>query len=60
MDVKHGGSRVGLLGSLYIIEESQSRNRLRELIELLLSVEEMVGMEATFSKLIVIFSLLAF
>jgi hypothetical protein len=56
MDEKHGGSRVGLLGGLYIIEESQSRNRLRELNELLMSVEEMVVMEASISEFVDKFS----
>eukprot|EP00557_Chaetoceros_sp_GSL56_P000488 CAMPEP_0176489560 /NCGR_PEP_ID=MMETSP0200_2-20121128/7355_1 /TAXON_ID=947934 /ORGANISM="Chaetoceros sp., Strain GSL56" /LENGTH=629 /DNA_ID=CAMNT_0017886713 /DNA_START=39 /DNA_END=1928 /DNA_ORIENTATION=- len=55
-DEKHGGSRDGLFGGLYIIEESESRSRLREVNDLILSVEEMMQMEASIADFVDNFS----
>ena len=55
-DETHGGSRDGLFGGLYIIEESESRSRLRELNDLIISVEEMVEMEASITDCVDNFS----
>ena len=43
----HGGSRDGVLGGMYILEEAGQRDKLRQVDDLLKSIEELVIMKAS-------------
>lgn len=46
-DQGNGASRGGIFGGMYIIEESNQRQKLRQVDDLLRSIEELVAMEAS-------------
>ena len=46
-DEKHGGSRAGALAGNYVIEEADQRDRLRQVDDLIKSIQDLSVMEAT-------------